>query len=408
MNAKILIADDSLTIQKVVSIMLANEPYTLTQCPSESDLFNKYLKNDYDLILLDYNFSSKLSGIELVKKILEAKPGCILMVMLGTFDSVDEKELKETLEKNNLILTYKDKTTKLASKEEGQSFTDLLVASEIDPNKLQFTVVDQTFAKAMAEVISIVLPIILLGGLFFYMMKSQTKGAQDIFSFGRSKAKVFAKGKQNISFADVAGVDEAKKELVEVVDFLKNPKKFLAMGARIPRGVLLMGAPGTGKTLLARAVAGEASVPFFHISGSEFVEMFVGVGASRVRDLFKMAKILLLASCKFFKPKHQLTVLCNTSSLMPLEILAMRLTPILHPLPRMPAKIVSTDGFIFLCLILKCLKDVVNCVMRLISESTCKIGTKPDLDNNDEIYSDSSLSIFGVTIFALPLLSKER
>ncbi|HCR35878.1 cell division protein FtsH [Candidatus Woesebacteria bacterium GWC2_33_12] len=205
-------------------------------------------------------------------------------------DLKNEKIEKVSIEKNNLILTYKDKTTKLASKEEGQSFTDLLVASDIDPNKLQFTVVDQTLAKAMAEVVSIVLPIILLGGLFFYMMKSQTRGAQDIFSFGKSKAKIFAKGKQDTTFADVAGVDEAKKELVEVVDFLKNPEKYKKIGARTPKGVLLFGPSGVGKTMLAKAVAGEANVPFFSMAGSEFMEMLVGIGASRVRDLFAQAK----------------------------------------------------------------------------------------------------------------------
>ena len=205
-------------------------------------------------------------------------------------DLKNEKIEKVSIEKNNLILTYNDKTTKLATKEEGQSFTDLLVASEIDPNKLQFTVVDQTLAKAMAEIAGIILPIILLGGFFFYMMKSQTKGAQDIFSFGRSKAKIFAKGKQNTKFSDVAGVDEAKKELVEVVDFLKNPEKYKKIGARTPKGVLLFGPSGVGKTLLAKAVAGEANVPFFSMAGSEFMEMLVGIGASRVRDLFAQAK----------------------------------------------------------------------------------------------------------------------
>ena len=112
------------------------------------------------------------------------------------------------------------------------------------------------------------------------------------FSFGQSKARVIdpADSSQRVTFADVAGAREAKEELLEIVDFLKSPKKFLDIGARIPKGIILMGAPGTGKTLLARAVAGEAGVPFFSISGSEFVEMFVGVGASRVRDLFQMAK----------------------------------------------------------------------------------------------------------------------
>ena len=136
------------------------------------------------------------------------------------------------------------------------------------------------------------LPIIFLV-FFFWLMSRQVKGAgMQAFSFGQSKARIIDPNDKNqrVMFKDVAGVKEAKEELKEIVDFLKNPKKFLDIGARIPKGVVLVGAPGTGKTLLARAVAGEAGVPFFIISGSEFVEMFVGVGASRVRDLFKMAK----------------------------------------------------------------------------------------------------------------------
>lgn len=135
-----------------------------------------------------------------------------------------------------------------------------------------------------------VLPIILLVGLFFFFFRSAKGANNQAFNFGRSKARLFNINKPTVTFADVAGVDEAKQELHEIVDFLKSPQKFLALGARIPRGVLLVGPPGTGKTLLARAIAGEAGVPFFSISGSEFVEMFVGVGASRVRDLFDQAK----------------------------------------------------------------------------------------------------------------------
>lgn len=205
-------------------------------------------------------------------------------------DMREEKIEKIVIEKDNLVLTYKDGSTKLTTKEEGESLANLLDKSKIDSSKLNFTITDQTFAKAMAEILSIVLPIILLGGFFFYMMKSQTRGAQDIFSFGKSKAKIFAKGKQNTKFADVAGVDEAKKELIEVVDFLKNPEKFKKIGARTPKGVLLFGPSGVGKTLLAKAVAGEANVPFFSMAGSEFMEMLVGIGASRVRDLFSQAK----------------------------------------------------------------------------------------------------------------------
>ena len=134
------------------------------------------------------------------------------------------------------------------------------------------------------------LPLIVIGGFIFFMMRQAQGTNNQALSFGKSRARMFLGNKTVVTFADVAGVDEAKKELQEVVEFLKYPEKFNSLGARIPRGVLLVGPPGTGKTLLARAVAGEAGVPFFSISGSEFVEMFVGVGASRVRDLFDQAK----------------------------------------------------------------------------------------------------------------------
>ncbi|MDE3073929.1 MAG: ATP-dependent zinc metalloprotease FtsH [Chloroflexota bacterium] len=134
------------------------------------------------------------------------------------------------------------------------------------------------------------LPLIIFGGLLLFMMRQAQGTNNQALSFGKSRARMFLGNKPTVTFVDVAGVDEAKQELAEVVEFLKYPEKFAALGARIPRGVLLVGPPGTGKTLLSRAVAGEAGVPFFSISGSEFVEMFVGVGASRVRDLFDQAK----------------------------------------------------------------------------------------------------------------------
>ncbi|MCL0088654.1 AAA family ATPase, partial [Dehalococcoidia bacterium] len=134
------------------------------------------------------------------------------------------------------------------------------------------------------------LPLILFGGLLFFLLRRAAGGPNQAMGFARSKARMFSGDKPTITFSDVAGVAEAKEELQEVVEFLSNSEKFLALGARIPRGVLLVGPPGTGKTLLSRAVAGEAGVPFFSISGSEFVEMFVGVGAARVRDLFDQAK----------------------------------------------------------------------------------------------------------------------
>jgi len=140
------------------------------------------------------------------------------------------------------------------------------------------------------QVISWILPIVIMVAIWNFTMRRMNIGGAGILNVGQSKAKLVAdKGAANITFADVAGIEEAKEELVEVVDFLKNPHKFEDLGGRIPRGVLLVGAPGTGKTLLAKAVAGEAGVPFFSISGSEFVEMFVGVGAARVRDLFNTA-----------------------------------------------------------------------------------------------------------------------
>lgn len=140
------------------------------------------------------------------------------------------------------------------------------------------------------SILGTLLPIMILVGVMFFMMQQTQGGGSRVMQFGKSKAKMHTDEKQRVTFADVAGADEVKEELEEVVEFLKEPKKFAELGAKIPKGVLLFGAPGTGKTLLARAVAGEAGVPFFSISGSDFVEMFVGVGASRVRDLFEQAK----------------------------------------------------------------------------------------------------------------------
>lgn len=134
------------------------------------------------------------------------------------------------------------------------------------------------------------LPILFIVGLFIFFMRQLQAGGSKAFSFGKSKAKLLNESRKKVTFKDVAGVDEAKEELVEIVEFLKEPKRFTKLGGRIPKGVLLVGPPGTGKTLLAKAVAGEAGVPFFSISGSDFVEMFVGVGASRVRDMFEQGR----------------------------------------------------------------------------------------------------------------------
>lgn len=205
-------------------------------------------------------------------------------------DIKNEKIEKIEIEGENLYVRYKDDSLYLARKEPQESFTEVLKTAEIDPSKVNFEIKDQSMLKAWGNILELVLPVVLTGLIFLWIFR-QARGAQDsIFAFGRSRAKLFAKGKQSITFNDVGGVDEAKKELEEVVDFLKHPRKYRALGARTPKGVLLVGPSGTGKTLMARAVAGEAGVPFFSMAGSEFMEMLVGVGASRVRDLFKTAK----------------------------------------------------------------------------------------------------------------------
>ena len=150
--------------------------------------------------------------------------------------------------------------------------------------------VDNSAGNVFVQVLLSILPFVLIFGLFFFLMTQMQGGGNRVMSFGKAKPKLVNKDAPKVTFADVAGADEAVEELREIKDFLENPAKFQAMGAKIPKGVLLFGPPGTGKTLLARAVAGEAGVPFFSISGSDFVEMFVGVGASRVRDLFEQAK----------------------------------------------------------------------------------------------------------------------
>ncbi len=197
---------------------------------------------------------------------------------------------------NELEVTFKDGVIKNSKKEEGGSVPESLASygvTAVDISKVDIEVKNESgLLFWLANLSPILFPIIFIA-VFIWLMTRQVRGAgMQMFSFGESRARITTPGdeKQRVSFKDVAGAKEAKEELSEIVDFLKNPKKFFEIGARIPKGILLMGAPGTGKTLLARAVAGEAGVSFFSISGSEFVEMFVGVGASRVRDLFKVAK----------------------------------------------------------------------------------------------------------------------
>src|SRR5881409_1624985 len=166
---------------------------------------------------------------------------------------------------------------------------DARLVTELEAHRVEFTgKIESTFVRDLF--FGWVLPLGIMVGIWMFLMRRVGGGPTQALSFGRSKHKIYDRKELKTTFADVAGVDEAKAELVEIVDFLQNPKKYQRLGGRIPKGVLLVGPPGTGKTLLARAVAGEADVPFFTLSGSEFVEMFVGVGAARVRDLFEQAK----------------------------------------------------------------------------------------------------------------------
>lgn len=204
---------------------------------------------------------------------------------------------KVTVEGDSLDIEYiKDAVHKEAKKEDGTALSQTLVNYGVPQDKLASVKIEvqspSGFLVFLANVLPFLLPVILIGLILWFMTRQARGAGMQAFSFGQSKARITMPDdkKQRVTFSDVAGAKEAKQELSEIVDFLKNPKKFLDIGARIPKGILLMGAPGTGKTLLARAVAGEANVAFFSISGSEFVEMFVGVGASRVRDLFKLAK----------------------------------------------------------------------------------------------------------------------
>lgn len=191
---------------------------------------------------------------------------------------------------NKLLVYYKDEKLATSYKEPSDSLRQTLKDEGVDITKIQINIKDTQGSSGLMAFLGNLLPTILMVVFFIFLFR-QAKGAQDnVFSFGQSKAKRFSKDMPKTTFADVAGVDEAKKELEEVVDFLKHPEKYKKLGARTPKGVLLVGPAGCGKTLLAKAVAGEAGVPFFSIAGSEFMEMLVGIGAARVRDLFDTAK----------------------------------------------------------------------------------------------------------------------
>ena len=210
------------------------------------------------------------------------------VVSMAARGNIDVLEVKG----DTLTITTTSGDTYTSRKESGSSVMEILQRADIDMvnPSFQLEVRGSGGLSSLFGILIQFLPLIFFGAILLFMMRQAQGNTNQTFSFGRSRARMFMGNSPQVSFSDVAGVEEAKEELQEVVEFLKFPERFLALGAKIPKGVLLVGPPGTGKTLMARAVAGEAGVPFFSISGSEFVEMFVGVGASRVRDLFDQAK----------------------------------------------------------------------------------------------------------------------
>lgn len=205
-------------------------------------------------------------------------------------DVRDGKVKTIDIEDTKLTVTHKDGTKYISTKEAQDSLVSVFEKSGVDPKSVSINVKDLSMGAIWLGIISNVLPLVLTVVFFLFLFR-QARGAQDnIFQFGQSKARIWNRDLPKVTFKDVAGVDEAKKELEEVVDFLKNPAKYKLLGARTPKGVILVGPSGTGKTMLAKAMAGEAKTAFYSIAGSEFMEMLVGVGAARVRDLFAQAK----------------------------------------------------------------------------------------------------------------------
>jgi len=252
---------------------------------------NTIIKNFLIFLLLFLIIAGIFSLINLPQK----RP--VLVPLNKIVEEINQEKIETVvIEGNRITVSLKDNTLQYAYKEEGASFLSILKDYGVKPEKIRkikLTVKDISQKNVWTSIIlPFILPLIIMIGIIWFFGRQMKGAGSQVFKFGESQPREI-KGKNKktkVTFKDVAGVKEAKEELKEIVEFLKNPKKFVRLGAKIPKGVLLMGPPGTGKTLLARAVAGEADVDFFHISGSEFVEMFVGVGAARVRSLFQKAK----------------------------------------------------------------------------------------------------------------------
>lgn len=235
------------------------------------------------IVMVAYNFQQNASAQEMlpINKMAGDIQSGIVTRIIGDDD--------------RLLVVYVDGSERISHKEPEATLIDQLkalgvTADQLNSNNLSIEVKPPSTWLGIATALGYILPFIILAGVFWFVFRQAQGSNNAAMSFGKSRARMFTGDHPTVTFDDIAGVEEAKEELWEVVEFLREPEKFIALGARIPKGVLLVGAPGTGKTLMAKAVSGEAGVPFFSISGSEFVEMFVGVGASRVRDLFDQAK----------------------------------------------------------------------------------------------------------------------
>jgi len=250
---------------------------------------NKWLKNS--LVYLIIFVAVIALWFTVVQAPGGAKPDDISAVIAAVKTQHSVKKITTTNGSSNAEVEYTDGRKTTARLPDNSSIYEILKDNGVDPK--DYPAISAKGASqwgSLLGTLGFLLPTVFLVGILVFMMRQAQGSNNQAMSFGKSRARMFTGNRPSVTFTDVAGVDEAKQELAEVVEFLKYPDKFAALGARIPRGVLLVGPPGTGKTLLSRAVAGEAGVPFFSISGSEFVEMFVGVGASRVRDLFDQAK----------------------------------------------------------------------------------------------------------------------
>ncbi len=251
---------------------------------------NKFFKNTVVIILIFVALAALVVSFGGGSKPKQVDLSTVASQVEG--GQVSEIQVDST--NTNLTVSLKDGSTETTSKEGDISVNDTLKNYGVPQDKINAVPIKPQSQSVWGSIVSQALPFLIpfiLVSVFIWILMRNVQGANNrAMSFGQSQARMQDERKKKITFNDVAGVREAKEELKEVVEFLKFPQKFLQLGARIPKGVLLLGSPGVGKTLLARAVAGEANVPFFHMSGSEFVEMFVGVGASRVRDLFKKAK----------------------------------------------------------------------------------------------------------------------